>query len=255
VAVPSPLPVFEHRMVNYRRVLRGGVFSAFVLPVLFFLGMGMLVGQYVDERNILGVPYLDYIAAGVLASTVMQVASEESMWPVMSALKWQRSYDAMRATPLRPQDIVGGELGNVLVRVGIPATVFLGVMTVFGTVHSWWALAILPIALLLGVAVAAPVLAFTVSVSNETGFVLINRFVVIPAMLFAGVFFPVEQLAAPLRLMAYASPLWHGVELCRAASLGLPPPWPPLVHLGYLLAWAVAGVALARVRFAKRMTD
>jgi lipooligosaccharide transport system permease protein len=255
MAVPSSLPVFEHRRVAYRRVWRGTVFSAFVLPVLFFVGMGLFVGEYVDRADILGVPYLDYIAAGVLASTVLQVAVAESMWPVMAALKWQRTYDAMRATPLRPRDIVGGELLNILFRSAVPAAAFLAVMAAFGTVHSWWAPLALPVALLLAVAVAAPVLAFAVTFQSESGFVLINRFAVIPATLFAGVFFPVSQLAAPVRLLAYASPLWHAVELCRAATLGLPPPWPPLVHLGYLTIWAVGGIALARARFARRMAD
>ena len=255
MAVPSLLPVFEHRQVAYRRIWRGTVFSAFLLPILFFLGMGLFVGKYVDEGNALGVPYLDYIAAGVLASTVLQVATAEAMWPVLAALKWQRTYDAMRASPLRPRDILGGELVSILFRAALPATAFLIVMTASGTVHSWWAPAALPVSLLLAVAVAAPMLAFTVAVQSESGFVLINRFVVIPATLFAGVFFPVAQLAAPLRLLAYASPLWHAVELCRAATLGIPPPWPPLVHLGYLAIWAVGGVALARARFTKRMAD
>ena len=63
--------------------------------------------------------------------------------------------------------------------------------------------------------------------------------------LFAGVFFPVDQMPLLARLIAYVLPLWHGVELCRSATLGMPTAVPALVHVGYLLAWAVVGYCLA----------
>src|SRR5439155_24564631 len=75
--------VFEYQLVAYRRVWRGTVFSSFLLPVLFFVAMGMTVGSYVDRAGSLGVHYLDYIAPGLLASTAMQVAVSESTYPVL----------------------------------------------------------------------------------------------------------------------------------------------------------------------------
>jgi lipooligosaccharide transport system permease protein len=73
--------------------------------------------------------------------------------------------------------------------------------------------------------------------------------------LFAGVFFPVQGLPPLARLPAYASPLWHGVELCRAASLGTATAWGLPAHLGVLVAWSVAGYLFARWRFGKRLAD
>jgi lipooligosaccharide transport system permease protein len=77
--------------------------------------------------------------------------------------------------------------------------------------------------------------------------------VVVPVTLFAGVFFPVETLPPVVRVLAYASPLWHGVQLCRGVTLGVPTAWPPLVHLGYLELWAVAGYLLARRGYLRRL--
>jgi lipooligosaccharide transport system permease protein len=86
-------------------------------------------------------------------------------------------------------------------------------------------------------------------------FALLFRFGVIPMTLFAGVFFPVEAMPTVARWIAYLSPLWHGVELCRAATLGWPLTVPVPVHVGYLGLWVVAGYLLARVRYTKKLMD
>jgi lipooligosaccharide transport system permease protein len=253
--VPSPLPVLESRLVAYRRTWRGSVFSTFLLPLLFLLGIGVSVGAYVDRAGDLGVSYLDYIAPGLLASTALQVAIGEATWPIMAAFTWVRTYHAMQATPLRPQDLVGGELLYILVRVGTSALGFLVVMALFGTLQSWWAIAVLPVALLVGAAAAAPVMAYAASIKSDNMFALLFRFGVIPMTLFAGVFFPVEAMPTVARWLAYLSPLWHAVELCRAATLNWPLTVPVPVHVGYLGLWVVVGYLLARARYAKKLMD
>ena len=76
-----------------------------------------------------------------------------------------------------------------------------------------------------------------------------------PATLFSGVFFPVEQLPGAVRPVAYALPLWHAVELNRAAMLGGTPPWPVAAHVGFLLVWAIGGGAWVLHAFRRRLTD
>jgi lipooligosaccharide transport system permease protein len=247
--------VAEHRLLALRRSWRGHVFTSFLLPVLFLLGLGISVGAYVDRSGILGAPYLDYIAPGLLASTAVQIAVSEAMWPVLGGFQWSRLYHAMRATPLRAADIVGGELCYQVVRVAIPAASFLLVMAAFGIVRSWWAVAVVPVAVLVAVAVAGAVMAYSASITSDNLFALPYRLVLIPMTLFAGVFFPVDAMPLLARWVAYVSPLWHGVEMCRYATLGLPSALPVLAHMGYLTLWALAGYALARARFAKRLAD
>jgi lipooligosaccharide transport system permease protein len=247
---------FGYYLVNYRRTWRGSVFSAFLLPTLFLVAMGLTVGRYIDARaNGLGVSYLDYIAPGVLAATALQGAVGEATWPVFSAFHWTRTYHAQRATPLAVADVLRGHLAYVLLRVGIAATGFLIILSLFGAAHSWWVFAALPTAMLVGVACAAPVFAIAATVDSDGMFAVVFRFAVIPMTLFAGVFFPVQSMPPAARALAYVSPLWHGVELCRAATLGVPTAWGVPVHVGVLAVWAVGGYYVARWRFQKKLAD
>lgn len=254
MAHPAVL-AFEHHLVGYRRVWRATVFSSFLLPVLFFLGLGLSVGAYVDRGGGLGVRYLDYIAPGLLASTALQVAVGESTWPVYSAFRWSRLYEGMRATPLRVCDLLAGHLAYVLLRVALAVVGFAVVMTAFGAVHSARGVAALPVGLLVGLATAAPVFAYSATIGNDSLFAVLFRIGVIPMTLFAGVFFPVQSLPLAARLLAYASPLWHGVELCRAATLGTATAWGAWAHLAYLGAWAALGYTLATWRYTRRLSD
>jgi lipooligosaccharide transport system permease protein len=251
---PSPWPVFYHRWRLYLNTWRGSVFSSFLLPVMFLLGLGVSVGSYVDD-SALGVPYADFIAPGLLASTAFQVAVNEAAWPVLGGFQWVRTYHAMRASPLRPRDMVGGEILWIWLRAGTSAVGFLIVLALFGIVRSPVALLTVPAALLVAVAGCAPVIAYSASIRSDNWFALLFRFAVIPMSLFAGVFFPVEQLPLAARWVAYATPLWHGVELCRAATLGMPTTIGWLGHATYLALWAVAGYLLAVHRFTRRLTD
>ena len=74
--------------------------------------------------------------------------------------------------------------------------------------------------MLTGLAFAAPIEAWAITGTKDTSFALMFRFGLIPLFLFSGTFFPVTQLPAWIRPLAYVTPLWHGVALCRALSLG-----------------------------------
>jgi len=249
------IAVVEHSLIAYRRVWMGTALSSFALPVLFLLGMGVSVGSYVDARGALGTDYLDYIAPGVLMATALQVAVGESSWPVYASFSWTRVYHSMLATPLRVREVLTGSLAFVLIRVALACLGFLLVMLAFGTVHSLWVLTALPVSVLLGLAVAAPVFAYAASISNDGMFAVLLRFGVIPMTLFAGVFFPVESLPLVPRVLAYVSPLWHGVELGRASTLGVGTAWGWPVHAGYLVAWCAVGYWLALFRFTRKLTN
>ncbi|MGW0434385.1 ABC transporter permease [Micromonospora sp. NPDC003197] len=250
----ATLAVFEYYLVVYRRCWRGSVFGAFALPLLTMLGFGLGVGAYV-EGGVAGVPYLDYIVPGLIASTALQVAIGESTWPVLGNFEWNKYYSAQAASPLRVADILNGQLAFVLFRVLTSTVVFLLVAVAFGALHSAWALAVLPLMLLLGLAVAGPVVAYTSMIPSDSYLSLLFRFGVIPMTLFAGVFFPVESLPGAVRWLAYVSPLWHGVDLSRAATLGVTPYWSIPGHLGYLALWAAVGWLLAWWRFRCRLVS
>ena len=244
--------VLEYHLVNYRRTWRSSALSTFVLPLLMLLGFGLGVGSYVTG-GVGGVPYLDWLVPGLIASVALQTAIGESTWPVFSYFKWLRSYFAQVAAPLRVTDIVGGHLAFVLFRILLTTAAFLIVAAAFGTLHSWWALAVLPIAGLVGLAVTTPTFAYSARVSSDSFLAILMRAGVLPMSLFSGVFFPVESLPLLLRWVAYSLPLWHGVDLTRAATMGVAPEWSILGHVLWLAVWAAAGGVLAVRQFTRRL--
>jgi len=103
--------VLEYHLLVYGKVWRGTVFSSFVMPLLLFLGLGVSLGSYVDQQQVLGVPYLEFIAPGLLAYTAAQVGMMECGSMVMNNLQWQKMYHVITAAPPTVTDIVTGQLG------------------------------------------------------------------------------------------------------------------------------------------------
>jgi lipooligosaccharide transport system permease protein len=254
-AVALPLRVWEYWLMQYRRIWRGTVITSIVNPVFYLGALGVGLGSIVNKSGgaPLGVPYLDFVAPGMLASAAMQLASAEASWPVMGSFKWTRQYFAMIATPLGVRDVVFGHQLFMLARLTATSTIYLGVIAAFGGIDSWWGVLALPASVLLGFAFTAPFAAYAATRDNEAAFVPINRFVVLPMFLFSGTFFPVSRLPLPLEWLAYATPLWHGVDLCRELTLGNVHVWRALGHVVLLLALVVGGLVWAQRTYARRL--
>jgi lipooligosaccharide transport system permease protein len=243
-------------LVNYRRTWRGSIYTSVANPVLYLGAMGLGLGTLVDQHGtgrLGGVSYLAFLAPGLLAATGMQTAMNESTFPVMAAVKWLKTYQAAVATPLRPSDLFRGHLLFTALRVLMNAAIFLGVMAAFGAVQSAWAIAALPVCVLTGLAFAAPVEAWAVTRDKDTSFSLLIRFGLIPLFLFSGTFFPVTQLPGWIQPVAYATPLWHGVALCRSLSLGTADVGGSLLHVAYLVVLTVAGLVAGQHFYRRRL--
>jgi len=240
---------------SYKRTWRGSVATSFLIPVLYLAAMGIGLGSLVDHHShtVGGVKYLDYLAPGLLASTAMQIGANESMYPVMGAIKWIRTYFAMLATPLSVTDVLLGTVCWIAVRLTIVSSIYLCVIAAFGVAQSPLTILALPAAVLTGLAFACPIAAFAAVCQNDVWFSTIYRFGIVPLFLFSATFFPVSQLPAWLRPIAYATPLYHGVTLCRELVLG-DVDWALVpAHVGYLVALALVGYALARRTFRNRL--
>jgi lipooligosaccharide transport system permease protein len=247
---------FRYWLTNYRRTWRGSIYTSFLSPVLYLGAMGLGLGKLVDAHGTArlgGVSYLAFLAPGLLAAAAMQSGIEESTYPVLGSVKWRRTYYAAAASPLRPADIFHGHLLFTIMRLAMNSAIFLVVMAAFGAITSPWVLAAVPVAVLTGLAFAAPVEAWAITVSKDTSFALVFRFGMIPLFLFSGTFFPVTQLPAWIRPLAYATPLWHGVALCRSLSLGTATLGGALVHVGYLTALAAVSIVVGNRTYRRRL--
>jgi lipooligosaccharide transport system permease protein len=239
----------------WARTWRGQVISSFLFPVLYLASMGLGVGQLVNAHTHLvdGVRYLPFVAPGLLAMTGMQIASNESMWPVLASFKWTRSYWNAVAAPIRPCDIVAGKLTWVAVHVAMVGVIYTCVLAAFGTLQSPWA-ALLPLAgVLTGLSYAAPIAAFTATQQNEKSFPIFYRFAIIPMFLFSGTFYPISQLPSWLRVVVQFVPLYHGVALCRTLALGRGAPLTTAYHVVILVALVAVGWRLCVYTFRRRL--
>jgi lipooligosaccharide transport system permease protein len=254
---PYPLAVrpLEFFFAQYRRVWRGTAVSSVITPVIFLLAFGFGLGELVDRSTDLpnGISYLEFVAPGLLAATAMQIASFEASWPVLSAIKWSRQYHAMLASPLRVGDVLLGHQAFIASRMLMTATVYLAAIAAFGAVNSPLGILAIPVAALVGIAFAAPIAAWGAYTENEASFVAIFRFLILPMFLFSGTFVPIENLPGALQIVAYVTPLWHGVDLCRQLTLGDVEFASAAGHLAYLLAFTAAGLAAAYYTYRRRL--
>jgi lipooligosaccharide transport system permease protein len=254
-AFALPLRAFEYWVLQYRRVWRGSVVTSIINPVFYLGALGVGLGSLVNKSGgrPLGVPYLDFVAPGLVAASAMTIAAAESSWPVMGSFRWTRQYYAMHATPMGPRDIVLGHQLWMTARVAATSAVYLAVIAAFGGINSPFGILALPSAVILGAAFTAPFAAYAATQDNDAAFVPVNRFVIVPMFLFSGTFFPVSRLPLPLEWLAYATPLWHGVDLCRELTLGSVHPLRALGHVAYLLVFVVGGLLWAERTYTRRL--
>jgi lipooligosaccharide transport system permease protein len=240
----SVTKVLRRNSLVWWRAWRSSFFFSVLTPVMFISAMGMGLGSMVEERSAFGgVEYVAFFGTGMLAASCMQAGVFQTTYPVFSKITWQKNYDAMLATPLSVKDIVLGELGWSAVRLVQMSVPFFVVLVLFGAIDSTLAPLAIPVVVLMGTACSALMFAVTATLQTDEAYTWIFRFIVTPLFLLSGTFFPIEELPTWGRVVAYTTPLFHGVELVRQLALyGVEPSawW----HLGYLLAALALGVYL-----------
>ncbi len=212
------------------------------------IGVGALVGDVVlaDGSTI---PYAAFVAPALLASSAMNGAVYESTFNIFFKLKYGKVYDAILATPMKPVDIAVGEITWSLIRGALYAAGFVVVMAAFGLLESWWGLAALPAALLIGFAFGAVGMAATSFMNSWQDFDLVQM-VTLPLFLFSATFYPLDVYPETIQQVTRISPLYHGVELIRGLTLGRFD-WSMLGHAGFLIAMGAVGVLVASRRLEK----
>jgi lipooligosaccharide transport system permease protein len=249
---------FEYWLHSAKHAWRPSLISTVLNPVFYLAALGVGLGALVDRGDpsgLGGVSYLTFVAPGLLAATAMQVAVGEAGQPVRGAFQFTKAYQAMLATPLDVRDVLHGHLLWILFRVAASCAIYAAVMAAFGVFESPWALLAPPAAILTGMAFAAPIAAFAITQDRDLAFAALSRFAIVPMFLFSGTFFPIEELPDALELVAYATPLWHGVDLARELSLGTAGVGAVILHAGYLGLWVVAGMAVAASTFRRRLRE
>lgn len=255
--MPTPIAVrvLEGHFREYRHTWRGTTISSIATPVLFLAAMGLGLGALVDGGRGVDpggdISYLAWLAPGLLAVSTMQAGAGDGAFPVMAGLRWIRTYHAIVATPVRPADLLVGNLIWAAIRLTVVGAVFVAVAVSFGAMSLGPGLAALAPAVLTGLATCAVVSAFMATRKSDLAMSGLFRFVIVPLFLFSGAFFPLSELPAAVEPLARINPVWHGVELTRALALDLPTALPWAIHVAVLVTVFVAGLVLGVLAFAK----
>jgi lipooligosaccharide transport system permease protein len=228
------------------------LFSGFFEPLFYLVGVGFGVGALVgtipgpDGQEI---SYQLFVAPALLASAAMNGAINESTFNFFFKLNYNRTFASILSTPLSPGDIALGELGWALIRGGLYAVGFMGVIVILGLFVSPCVILAVPAALLVGFAFGAVGMAATSFMKTWQDFDLV-QLVVLPMFLFSGTFFPIDAYPEALQLFIRITPLYQGVDLIRSLTVGAISPI-LLVHAAYLTIMGIVGLAVTSRRLDK----
>ncbi len=254
-AISRSLRYAESEVIAYRRTWRGTVITSFVSPVFFLAAMGAGLGTLVDDGSGRGLslPYLAFVASGLMAANAMQNGAGDGSFPVMAGIKWRKNFYGTITTPLSPADIIWGRLIWATGRLVFVLGVFAVIAIAFDALAAGPALAAIPPAVLTGIAFTTAITAWTLRQQDDRSLSTLFRFAIVPLFLFSGTFFPISQLPGWLQPAAYFTPLFHGVELVRKIALPgvdetIVTSLPIWAHLAYLTGMSVIGLYLS-IRF------
>ncbi|SEF32975.1 lipooligosaccharide transport system permease protein [Amycolatopsis pretoriensis] len=225
-----------------------GAAEPFLYLLAFQLGFGKLVTEVAgpDGRPM---DYVAFVAPALLATSAMNGAVFESTYNLFFKLRYAKLYDAMLATPIGPLDIALGEIGWAMTRGGVYAVAFLAIAAGMGLLASWWALLMVPAALLVGLAFSAIGMALVTFLKSTAQFDYI-ALGLMPMFLFATTFFPLSVYPEPLQWLVRCLPLYHAIELMRGLATGILS-GSMLANLAYLLVLGAVGLWASTRRIAK----
>ncbi|GAB4587997.1 ABC transporter permease [Nocardia sp. IFM 10818] len=220
-------------------MLISGVVEPLAYLLAFRLGFGALV-THVDGPDGRPMGYAAFVAPALLAAAAMNGAVYECTYNVFLKLRYTRLYAAMHATPIGPADIVLGEIGWAIGRSGLYASAFLAVTAALGLFDSWWALALLPAAVLVAFTFATLSMALVTYLRSTAQFDFVNL-ALVPMFLFSTTFFPLTVYPAPIQWLVRCLPLYQGIDLMRALAAGALHAG-LLVNIAYLTALGALGL-------------
>lgn len=255
VAEPRFLRVARYHALVYRQLWRGSVATTIIGPVLYLVAMGIGVGSLIDDgpTSALGVPYIEFVAPGLLAAGAMQTAMAQALYPVHGSVRWERTAYGLAATPLRPIDIAVGLQAWLALHMLLAAAVFLAVATAAGAVRSPLGLAAPAVAALGGLAYSTFGAAWAMSRDSEQSFQAVLRLGILPSFLLSGTFFEISQLPLVLEVVAWLTPLWHSVSLVRGLTAGTVGLEAALGHVAVITAYLAVGMVMAARAYQSRL--
>jgi lipooligosaccharide transport system permease protein len=199
-------------------------------PILFLLAFGLGLSRFIGKVD--GMPYINYIAPGLLVATAMNASSFECTFGSFTRMSTQKSYDAIIVTPVNIEEVAAGDILWGATKGFISAMVMLPVLLLFGLMGSPWMALSPALYLLEGLMFSAMALIVTAFVPSYDYYAYYFSLVISPMFFFSGIFFPLSSMPAWVGKLAWFFPLTHAVNIARALAMGS-------LHIGLLadVAW------------------
>lgn len=246
--------VWQRNLTVYRENWKVSFVPPLLEPLLYLLAFGMgfssLIGKFQFQGSAMS--YLNFIAPGLIAINIMQNAFFENTYASFVRMYYQKTFDAMMATPLTLEEIITGEIIWGATKAAIATTIMLIVVSLFGLIAYPSGLLFIPLAFLGGLAFGSIGMFFTGIVKNIELFNLPVFLFITPMFLFSGTFFPVENLPAWAAWLAVILPLTHLVTICRALAWGQFPS-SLLAEAAYFVVFTLVFFPLAVAKMRKRL--
>lgn len=210
--------VWQRHLTVYTKLYKSSFALNFAEPILYLTAMGLGLGGFVAD--IKGVPYINFIAPGIIASSAMFAAVYECTYSTYVRIHFQRTFDAILATPVNIDDLIAAEMIWGATKSVIYGITIIIVISIFGLVASPLVLLVIPLLFVIGMIFAEISLIFVAKVPGIDSFNYFYTLFMTPMFLFSGIFFPLDGMPAIVEKIAWFTPLYHFVNICRSFAAG-----------------------------------
>jgi len=210
--------VVQRHFKVYTKLYKSSIALNFVEPALYLVAFGLGLGAFV--ANVDGMPYVNFLAPGIIASSSVFAAVYECTYGTYIRMTFQKTFDAILATPVNIEDLTAAELVWAAVKSVIYGLTIMFVVALFGLIDSWLVLLSVPFIFLCGLIFAEVSMITTALVPGIDSFSYFYTLFMTPLFLFSGIFFPVETLPHAVAGIAWFTPLYHIVTICRSFAGG-----------------------------------
>lgn len=248
------MKVWRRNLVVYRKIWKINFLPPIFEPLLYLVAFGMGFGALLGKISHGGreISYVAFIAPALLSVNMMYNAFFENTYASFVRMYYQKTFDAIMATPLSVQEVILGEIVWGATKSFIATAIMLAVVSLFGLIQYPHGLLILPLSFLAGIAFGAVGMVFTGIVPSIDMFNLPIFLFITPMFLFSGTFFPLDDFPAWVQMLSLAFPLTHLVNVTRGLALGMVGT-DTLYGIAYLMCFCLAFLPVSLVAMQRRL--
>jgi ABC-2 type transport system permease protein len=185
---------------------------------LFLLIFNIAIGP--SRSAVMGVPFLTFLAPGIMMMTVIQNAFANTSSSMMVAKVQGNIVDTLMP-PLSPLEILLGYLAGAIVRgVLIASVVAVALALVLGIVPKYPLIALVFV-VFGGALMGALGLLAGIFANKFDQMAAITNFIVTPLAFLSGTFYSVQALPPVLNVLSHANPIFYLIDGLRFGMIGV----------------------------------